>query len=162
MIQITGQQASIVYAAEAIGKWKARKGMPVGVEVRMTDPHVYFSFLDRLVEVVMPKLRDFQGFSTCAGSDDGRGQLLRLPFDAETWEAFPELQQQYLKFPQLGSVGALQPFEVRFRTTARDDDEARLLLSGFRVPFTKQEQYTGKFEEELRSPSQEEEDVQDV
>jgi hypothetical protein len=66
-----------------------------------------------MVEMVLPKLRDFAGFSYYAGADSlNRGHLI-LRFDAETWLAFPEIQQAYRKFPQLGSIGSLQEFEVR-------------------------------------------------
>ena len=148
---ITGQQGRVECATNSSAKWKIRKGMPVGVGVTMDDPRTYYNFLERLVEVVMPKLRDFGGFSQMAGGD-GSGRLVRIRFDAEAWQAFPEIEQAYLKFPQMGSVGALQTFEIRFGTTATTDEEARLLLSGFRVPFTKLEKPTAKeevFEEDF-------------
>jgi large subunit ribosomal protein L5 len=135
---VTGQQGSIELAKEAMSQRKVRKGMPIGVRVTMQHPAYFYGFVDKLVHVVMPKLRDFQGFSQCAG-EDGSGRYVSVKLDAEAWQAFPEMEQSYLHFPQMGSVGSLQSFEIRFGTTARSDEEARLLLSGFRVPITKKE-----------------------
>jgi hypothetical protein len=56
--------------------------------------------------------------------------------DAEAWEVFPEMEACYLKFPRKGAVGSLPDFEIEWVTTAASDEDARLLLSGYGVPFT--------------------------
>ena len=96
------------------------------------------SFLEKLTEVVLPKLRDFSGFTTYPTSLSASPSSIQLNFDSESWTAFPEIEASYLKFPQFGSVGCLQPFSVTIETTARDAYEARLLMSGYRIPFSKE------------------------
>lgn len=142
---VTTQHAQIVRATHGDAKLRVRSGMPIGVQVRLTDQETMFTFLDKLVESVLPKLRDFRGFSKQSGSKPTihpRGTLsftpgkITLSFDAEAWLAFPEIELSYLKFPQMGQVGSLQPFELEFTTTAKTAEDARLLLSGFRIPFS--------------------------
>ena len=177
---ITGQQAQIMRASKGDSRLKVRKGMPIGVEVALTDPRVFLNFMDKWTEIVLPRLRDFRGFSKSSGPEGrtdmsrrcvemGRtftrstlpsfsdsilppptttthtqqygqdvmgGTRITVPMTAETWQAFPEIEAAYLKFPSQGSMGALQDFQVEFVTSARSDEDARLLLSGYRVPFT--------------------------
>ena len=160
---VTCKHAVPVLAEESMSELKARKGMPLGVQVSLgeeggiQDERLMYSFMEKLSEVVMPKLRDFQGFSKHHGvivtpPSTNHGGKLTLKFDAETWQAFPEIEFAYLKFPQLGQVGALQDFEISFKITGSlcdadgvsgdkwDADYAiKLLLSGFHLPFSYQE-----------------------
>lgn len=151
LLLVTGQHGHVISATLSDSKNKVRAGMPIGVQVHMTDPSIYNAFLEKFVEIAMPKLRDFNGFPNSMGNTSEEdtnnrnhaiGQQSDLPgtisltLDAEAWQAFPEIEASYSKFPQLGSVGALQKFTISFLTTARSKEEARLLMSGFRIPIT--------------------------
>jgi large subunit ribosomal protein L5 len=131
--------------------------MPIGVQVQMREVDLMMNFVEKFVELVLPQVRDFKGFQKSIG--DGTGRLVTLRMPAETWQAFPEIGLTYLKFPQQGSVGSLQDFDVDFITTAKTDEEARLLLSGYRLPITYLDPSLSSGEDLAAASS---DDVQDV
>lgn len=245
---ITGQQPRVIQSTVPDSRLRIRKNMPIGVQVDLAEnERLMFQFLEKWVEVVLPRVRDFKGFSKASGCvpsyglssetsliakqplltnlgwkltkpilsnrqidimktyrnallpsfvsslyemigekpvsylsylkngasdskkkkkerkenkrytfvssiitdpklykpddkpvdenlDSGARVLLRM--DAESWQAFPEIEESYLKFPSPGSIGSLQDYEIEFYTSARTEEEARLLLSGYRIPFT--------------------------
>jgi large subunit ribosomal protein L5 len=155
---VSGRQASVAMSAHSDGKLKMRKGMPVGVKVDLDAQQAYV-FMDKLVHVVLPKLRDFAGFQRFSSVNPARPGTVELQFDAEAWQSFPEIEASYLKFPQNGAVGCLQPFSVAFHTTAKNPEEARLLMSGFRIPLSIIEPVP---EEEFDPRRSVDDDIQDV
>lgn len=131
---VTGQHASLYRAESANVQLRIREGFPIGVQAKITDTRAMYNFLEKFVEIVLPKLRDFRGFTQSIG--DGTGKRLKIELDSEAWDSFPEIELAYLKFAQRGSPAALQKFEIEFVTNAANDEDARLLLSGFKLPLT--------------------------
>lgn len=120
---IAGQHPVITKARKSIATFKLREGMNIGAKVTLRKLRMY-EFLDRLVTIAMPRIRDFRGLS--ARSFDGRGNYalgIREHF------IFPEIN--YDKVDQ--TLG----MDVIFVTTAQTDSEARALLEGFGLPFSK-------------------------
>lgn len=109
--------------------------MPIGVQVQLKNTEIVGAFIEKLVERVLPKVRDFQGYSKYLSSSTGTPGTLTLTMPAETWTSFPEIESSYLKFPSAASPGSLQEFEIDLITSAKSDEQAKLLLSGFRMPF---------------------------
>ncbi len=118
---ITGQQPVIRRARRSVAAFKLRTGMPVGVTVTLRGERMY-EFLDRLVNIAMPRIRDFRGVS--ARSFDGRGNY-SLGFREQL--VFPEID-----FDEVDRVRGL---EVTIITTARSDEEGKALLSRMGMPF---------------------------
>ena len=121
--RIAGQQAVITHARKAIAGFKLRAGQPVGVMVTLRRARMY-EFLDRLVYIALPRIRDFRGFSS--RSLDGRGNF---SLGIRDHTVFPEID---LDRVGTGTIG----FDVAVVTTARTDQEAKALLTGFNFPFT--------------------------
>ena len=119
--QITGQRAVITRAKKSIANFKIRKGMPIGCAVTLRGDRMY-EFMDRLVTVVLPRVRDFRGVST--KSFDGRGNYTLGLHDQLI---FPEID--YAK------VDKLKGMNVTIVTTAGSDDQARSLLKHLGMPF---------------------------
>jgi large subunit ribosomal protein L5 len=119
--QITGQRAVITRAKKSIAAFKVREGMPIGAMVTLRGDRMY-EFLDRLVNVALPRVRDFRGVST--KSFDGRGNYT-LGLRDEL--VFPEID--YAK------VEKLKGMNVTIVTTAKNDDQARALLRHLGMPF---------------------------
>ena len=119
--QITGQKPVITRAKKSIAAFKVREGMPIGAMVTLRGDRMY-EFLDRLVTVVLPRVRDFKGVST--KSFDGRGNYTLGLHDQLI---FPEID--YSK------VDKLKGMNVTNVTTARTDDQARSLLKHLGMPF---------------------------
>ena len=119
--QITGQKPVITRAKKSIAAFKVREGMPIGAMVTLRGDRMY-EFLDRLVTVVLPRVRDFRGVST--KSFDGRGNYTLGLHDQLI---FPEID--YAK------VDKLKGMNVTIVTTARSDDQARSLLKHLGMPF---------------------------
>ncbi len=118
---ITGQQPVITRAKKSIAVFKLREGMRIGVMVTLRRDRMY-EFLDRLVTVSLPRVRDFKGISPKAF--DGRGN-------------FSLGVREQLIFPEINydDVDVLKGLNVTIVTTAQTDDEGRALLKGFGMPF---------------------------
>lgn len=122
--QITGQKPRIARAKKSIATFKLREGDAIGVVVTLRGKRMY-QFFDRLVKVVLPRLRDFHGVKTT--SFDGRGNYA-LGFSE--YAVFPEIDP--------GSVDRVQGFEIIFTTSAKNDNEGLALLSALGMPFAKE------------------------
>jgi large subunit ribosomal protein L5 len=119
--QITGQKPVTTRAKKSIAAFKVREGMPIGAMVTLRGDRMY-EFFDRLVSIVLPRVRDFKGVST--KSFDGRGNYTIGLHDQLI---FPEID--YSK------VDKLKGMNVTIVTTARSDDQARSLLKSLGMPF---------------------------
>ncbi len=119
--QITGQKPVVTRAKKSIASFKLRAGMPIGAMVTLRGEHMY-EFFDRLVNVALPRVRDFRGVST--RSFDGRGNYTL------------GLREQ-LMFPEIdyAKVDKARGMNVTIVTTARNDNEARALLKHMGMPF---------------------------
>ena len=120
---IAGQRPAITRARKAIANFKVRKGVPVGCKVTLRKKIMY-EFLDRLISVTIPRIKDFRGLSRT--SFDGRGNFA---FGLTEHAVFPELDVDKITF----SKG----MDIIIETTAKTDDEARELLQLFGMPFRK-------------------------
>lgn len=118
---ITGQKPKLTRARKSIAGFKVREGMPVGCSVNMRGRRMY-EFLDRLVSIALPRIRDFRGINP--KSFDGRGNL---SLGLKEQIIFPEID--YDKVTQ--TLG----MDVTITTTARTDEEGRALLAGLGMPF---------------------------
>jgi len=121
MANITGQKPVIRKARKSIAAFKLREGMPVGVKVTLRRAMMY-EFLDRLINIALPRVRDFRGISTT--SFDGRGNYTLGVRDILI---FPEVDYQKVE----GTVG----MNITITTSAPSDDQARALLAGMGMPF---------------------------
>ena len=119
--QITGQRPVVTRAKKSIAAFKVREGMPIGAMVTLRGDRMY-EFFDRLVNVVLPRVRDFRGVST--KSFDGRGNYTLGLHDQLI---FPEIDY--------ARVDKLKGMNVTIVTTARSDDQARALLKHLGMPF---------------------------
>lgn len=118
---ITGQQPVVNKAKKSVAGFKIRDGMPIGASVTLRKEQMY-TFLRKLVHIVLPRIRDFRGISPNAF--DGRGNYnLGLT--------------EQLMFPEISydEVNTLHGFDISISTTAKTDDEALSLLKGFGLPF---------------------------
>lgn len=118
---ITGQKPVVIAAKKAISNFKLREGRQIGVKVTLRGDKMW-SFLDRLINVALPRVRDFRGIS--ADSFDGRGNYT---LGLREQLIFPEIQYD--------KIDKLRGMEVSIVTTAQNDDQARILLSKFGMPF---------------------------
>ena len=121
MQKIAGQKPVVTKARKSIANFKVRAGFPVGCMVTLRGARMY-EFFDRLVNLAMPRIRDFRGVSNRAF--DGRGNY-NLGFREQI--IFPEIDYD--------KIDALRGMNIAITTTAKTDDEARALLSAFRFPF---------------------------
>ncbi len=121
--RITGQQPTVTRAKKAIANFKIREGMPVGLKVTLRDKLMY-EFLYKLINVTMPRIRDFRGIS--ANSFDGRGNY-SLGIDNHT--VFPEIK--------VDDVDVVHGLQITIVTSAETDEEAFELLSRMGMPFKK-------------------------
>ena len=119
--QITGQKPVVTRAKKSIAAFKVREGMSIGAMVTLRGPRMY-EFLDRLINITLPRVRDFRGVST--KSFDGRGNYT---LGLRDQLIFPEID--YAK------VDKLKGMNVTIVTTARDDNQARALLKHLGMPF---------------------------
>lgn len=119
---IAGQKALITTSRKDISNFKLRKGMPVGVKVTLRDVKMY-EFLERLIRVVLPRIRDFNGV---AENMDGRGNYT---LGIKEQIIFPEVDID--KNPRIHGL------EITFVTSARNDEECHALLEAFGIPFKK-------------------------
>jgi large subunit ribosomal protein L5 len=118
---ITGQRAVITRAKKSIATFKLRENMPVGAKVTLRRTRMY-EFLDRLVNIALPRVRDFRGLS--GKSFDGRGNYA---LGLKEQLVFPEINYD--------NVDTVRGMDVVICTTARTDAEAKALLRGFDLPF---------------------------
>ncbi len=121
MTAISGQKPVKTVAKKAIAGFKIRKGLPIGCKVTLRKARMY-EFLDRLVTIAMPRVRDFRGI---AGKGfDGRGNFAM------------GLKEQII-FPEINydRVDDIRGMDIQFVTTAKTDDEAKALLKAFDLPF---------------------------
>jgi large subunit ribosomal protein L5 len=120
---ITGQKAIITKAKKSIANFKLREGMPIGAKVTLRGDRMY-AFLDKLVNVSLPRVRDFRGVSSEAF--DGRGNYT---LGVKEQLIFPEINYD--------RVNKVRGMDVVIVTTAKNDEEGRALLSTLGMPFTK-------------------------
>jgi large subunit ribosomal protein L5 len=120
---LTGQKPVVTKSRKAIAAFKLRQGVPVGARVTLRGARMY-EFLDRLINVAMPRIRDFRGVS--ARSFDGRGNY---SFGVKEQIIFPEIAYD--------QVDAIRGMDITITTTARDDREGKALLESFNFPFRK-------------------------
>jgi large subunit ribosomal protein L5 len=121
MTKIAGQKPVVTKARKSIANFKVRANFPVGCMVTLRGARMY-EFLDRLVNIAIPRIRDFRGVSNRAF--DGRGNY---SLGIKEQIIFPEIEYD--------KIDALRGMDIAINTTARTDDEARALLAAFRFPF---------------------------
>ncbi|MBI2959977.1 MAG: 50S ribosomal protein L5 [Betaproteobacteria bacterium] len=121
MAKIAGQKPVITKARTSIATFKIRKDLPIGCMVTLRGKRM-FEFLDRLVSVAIPRIRDFRGVSGRAF--DGRGNY---SLGVKEQIIFPEIEYD--------KIDALRGMNISITTTAKTDEEARALLAAFRFPF---------------------------
>lgn len=124
MSRITGQKAVITRAKKSIAQFKLREEMPIGVMVTLRRDRAY-EFLDRLINVALPRVRDFKGVS--AKAFDGRGNYT---LGIREQLIFPEID--------IEQIDKVKGMNVTIVTSARTDEEGRALLTGMGMPFRKQ------------------------
>ena len=121
LTKITGQKPVLTKAKKSIANFKVRAGYPIGCMVTLRGSRMY-EFLDRLVSIAMPRIRDFRGVSN--RSFDGRGNY---SLGVKEQIIFPEIDYD--------KIDALRGLNISITTTAKTDDEAKALLAAFRFPF---------------------------
>jgi large subunit ribosomal protein L5 len=119
--KIAGQKPLVTKARKSVANFKIREGYPVGCKVTLRAARMY-EFLDRLVNVAMPRIRDFRGIS--ARSFDGRGNY---NMGVKEQIIFPEVEYD--------KIDAIRGMNITITTTAKSDAEARALLAAFKFPF---------------------------
>lgn len=124
MTSITGQKAVTTKSRRDISNFKLRRGMPIGIRVTLRGNNMY-EFLDRLISVSIPRIRDFKGISD--KGFDGRGNFT---FGVSEQIIFPEID--------IDKVAKMNGMDITFVTTARNDNEAYALLKEFGIPFKTQ------------------------
>jgi len=123
LTKITGQKPLVTKARKAIASFKLRAGLPVGAKVTLRGARMY-EFLDRLINIAMPRIRDFRGVS--ARSFDGQGNY---SLGVKEQIIFPEIQYD--------QVDQIRGMDITITTTAVDDRQGRALLEAFNFPFRK-------------------------
>jgi large subunit ribosomal protein L5 len=119
--QITGQKPVVTRAKKSIATFKLRENLPIGCKVTLRRDRMY-EFLDRLINIALPRVRDFRGLS--GKSFDGRGNYA---LGLKEQLVFPEINYD--------QVDAVRGMDIIIVTTARTDKEAKALLAGFQMPF---------------------------
>ena len=123
MEKITGQKAVVCKAKKSVANFKIREGMPIGCKVTLRGEKMY-EFVDRLVNLALPRVRDFRGVNPNAF--DGRGNYA---LGIKEQLIFPEIEYD--------KVDKVRGMDIIFVTTANTDEEARELLTQFNMPITK-------------------------
>lgn len=121
LVKITGQKVVVTAARKSIAGFKIRDGWPIGCKVTLRSDRMY-EFLDRLVTIAIPRIRDFRGISP--KQFDGRGNF---SMGVTEQIIFPEIDYD--------KVDKLRGLDICITTTARTDDEGRALLKAFNFPF---------------------------
>jgi large subunit ribosomal protein L5 len=120
---LTGQKPIITKAKKSISNFKLREGMPIGAKVTLRGERMYY-FLEKLVSVALPRVRDFRGIS--GDAFDGRGNYT---FGVKEQIIFPEIN--------IDKVSKVRGMDITIVTTAKNDAEAKALLTAFGMPFKK-------------------------
>ena len=123
MEKITVQKAVVCKAKKSVANFKIREGMPIGCKVTLRGDKMY-EFVDRLINLALPRVRDFRGVNPNAF--DGRGNYA---LGIKEQLIFPEIEYD--------KVDKVRGMDIIFVTTAKTDEEARELLTQFNMPFTK-------------------------
>ena len=123
MEKIAGQKAVVTKAKNSVANFKIREGMPIGCKVTLRGEKMY-EFVDRLINLALPRVRDFRGVNPNAF--DGRGNYA---LGIKEQLIFPEIEYD--------KIDKVRGMDVIFVTTARTDEEARELLAQFNMPFAK-------------------------
>ena len=123
LTNITGQKAVATLSKKDVATFKLRKGMPIGAKVTLRGERMY-EFLDRLITVALPRVRDFRGVS--AKSFDGRGNF---SFGIKEQIIFPEVEYD--------KIDKIRGLDICVTTSASNDSEAKALLESFKFPFKK-------------------------
>jgi large subunit ribosomal protein L5 len=123
MEKIAGQKPVVNLARKSVANFKVREGWPVGCKVTLRRERMY-EFMDRLISISIPRIRDFRGFS--AKSFDGRGNY---SLGVKEQIIFPEIDYD--------KIDTLRGMDITITTTARTDDEGRALLTAFNFPLRK-------------------------
>jgi large subunit ribosomal protein L5 len=121
MTRISGQKPVVTKSKKAIAGFKIRQGYPIGCMVTLRGERMY-EFIDRFVTIALPRVRDFRGISGRAF--DGRGNY---NIGVKEQIIFPEIEYD--------KIDAIRGMNISITTTAKDDEQARALLSAFRFPF---------------------------
>ena len=121
LARITGQKPVITQARTSIATYKIREGMPIGCKVTLRRERMY-EFLDRLINIALPRVRDFRGLSGKAF--DGRGNYA---LGIREQIVFPEIEYE--------KIDKIRGMDIIICTSARTDAEAKALLAGFQLPF---------------------------
>ena len=123
LTKITGQKPLITKSRKAIASFKIREGLPIGAKVTLRGARMY-EFLDRLISIAMPRIRDFRGMSPRAFDGQGNYSL-----GVKEQIIFPEIQYD--------QVDQIRGMDITITTTAMDDRHGRALLEAFNFPFRK-------------------------
>lgn len=123
MTAISGQKPLVTRSRKSIAAFKLREDLPIGCKVTLRGQRMY-EFLDRLVTIAMPRIRDFRGISD--RSFDGNGNYA---FGLKEQIIFPEIN--------FDKVDTIRGMDIIICTTAKTDEEAKALLDGFKLPFRK-------------------------
>jgi large subunit ribosomal protein L5 len=121
MTAIAGQKPVVTKARKSVSNFKIRQGWPIGCKVNLRRERLY-EFLDRLINIAIPRIRDFRGFS--AKAFDGRGNY---SLGIREQIIFPEIDYD--------KIDAIRGMDITITTTARTDEEGRALLTAFNFPF---------------------------
>jgi large subunit ribosomal protein L5 len=121
MEKIAGQKAIVTKAKKSVAGFKIRDGWPIGCKVTLRRERMY-EFLDRLINIAIPRIRDFRGLN--AKSFDGRGNY---SMGVKEQIIFPEVEYD--------KVDALRGMDITITTSAKNDEECRALLDSFQFPF---------------------------
>ena len=123
MIKISGQKPVVTKARKSIAGFKVREGWPIGCKVTLRKERMY-EFLDRLISIAIPRIRDFRGLN--GKSFDGRGNY---SMGVKEQIIFPEIDYD--------QIDAIRGMDITFTTSAKTDEEARALLTAFNLPLKK-------------------------
>jgi large subunit ribosomal protein L5 len=123
MTRISGQKAAITVARKSVASFKIRDGYPIGCKVTLRRERMY-EFLDRLISIAIPRIRDFRGLNGKAF--DGRGNY---NMGVQEQIVFPEVDYD--------SVDSVRGMDISITTTAKNDEHGRALLEAFNFPFRK-------------------------
>ncbi len=123
MTKIAGQKPIVNLARLSVAGFKVREGWPIGCKVTLRRERMY-DFLDRLVSIAIPRIRDFRGLK--ANAFDGRGNY---SMGIQEQIIFPEIDYD--------QIDAIRGMDITFTTSAKTDDEARALLTAFNLPLKK-------------------------
>jgi len=121
--KISGQKVIVTYARKSVAAFKIRDGWPIGCKVTLRRDRMY-EFLDRLISISIPRIRDFRGLN--GKSFDGRGNY---SMGVKEQIMFPEIEYE--------KIDTLRGLDITVTTTAKSDEEGRALLEAFNFPFKK-------------------------